>query len=64
MNERQLEQAEAFADTLLEEGLKRNAAQVAQIPEGNPGECDTCGEWTSRLVLGVCAPCRDKYKLG
>jgi hypothetical protein len=33
------------------------------LPEGNPGDCDLCGEWSGRLVKGVCAPCRDKYKL-
>ena len=33
------------------------------IPEGKSGECDLCGNWSGRLVAGVCAPCRDKYKL-
>jgi hypothetical protein len=33
----------------------------AAIPEGEPGECDLCGEWAGRLVEGSCAPCRDKY---
>ena len=37
--------------------------QAAQIPEGNPGDCDLCGEWFSRLVGGACARCRDKHKL-
>lgn len=39
----------------------RNAA--AQIPPGEPGDCEMCGEWFSRLVNSVCARCRDKYKL-
>ena len=37
--------------------------KAALIPEGRPGECDMCGEWSGRLVNDVCAPCRDKYKL-
>lgn len=33
------------------------------IPPGVPGECELCGEWSGRLINGVCAPCRDKWKL-
>lgn len=39
----------------------RNKAQ--QMPEGKAGECDLCGHWSGRLVLGACAPCRDLFKL-
>ena len=38
----------------------RRAAR--DIPPGVPGECELCGEWAGRLIEGVCAPCRDKYK--
>ena len=34
-----------------------------KIPEGKPGICDLCGEWSARLIDGACASCRDKYKL-
>jgi len=37
-------------------------ATAANIPKGEPGECVQCGEDSPRLVAGVCAPCRDKYK--
>lgn len=43
--------------------VSRICQQVAKIPVGNPGECDLCGEWSGRLVNGVCAPCRDRHKL-
>lgn len=33
------------------------------IPPGEPGDCEMCGEWSGRLVGGACAPCREKYKL-
>jgi hypothetical protein len=33
------------------------------MPKGEPGECDLCGEWMTRLVRGACAPCRDRYKM-
>lgn len=39
----------------------RRAASM--IPSGEPGDCCRCGEDSPRLVRGVCAPCRDKYKL-
>jgi hypothetical protein len=34
-------------------------AAAALIPAGNAGDCDLCGEWSGRLVGGICAPCRD-----
>lgn len=37
--------------------------KAAEIPKGKPGECERCGEPSRRLVGGVCAPCRDKFKL-
>ncbi len=37
--------------------------KAAEIPKGKPGECDLCGEDMPRLINGVCAPCRDKFKL-
>jgi len=39
------------------------AAARGDIPQGKPGECDLCGEYSMRLVGGACAPCRDKYGL-
>jgi hypothetical protein len=40
-----------------QEAAIRRAAGA--IPRGEPGDCDECGEPSQRLVLGVCAPCRD-----
>lgn len=33
------------------------------LPPGKPGECEVCGEWSGRLILGACAPCRERYRL-
>ena len=41
------------------EEVRRNA----ELPPGEPGDCERCGEWSGRLVGGVCAPCRDRHKL-
>lgn len=37
--------------------------QAQKIEPGAPGECDLCGEWSGRLVGGICAPCRDRRHL-
>jgi hypothetical protein len=39
-------------------------AQASRIPSGKAGDCDGCGEWSSRLVDGLCAPCRDRLGVG
>ena len=48
-----------------EEAQRQEAIQQCrhELPPGKPGECDMCGEWSGRLIFGVCAPCRDKYRL-
>ena len=48
------------AEREIERSLKM-AVQAARgdIPPGKQGECDMCGEWSGRLIEGLCAPCRD-----
>ena len=36
---------------------------AANIPTGEPGECDYCGYFKQRLVGGACGKCRDENKL-
>lgn len=53
-------------DTILRENdsLLSQAHEIAaNIPKGEPGECDYCGVDSPRLVRGICAPCRDEFKL-
>jgi len=52
------ERAQQFLDVAL-----REAKRKADIPHGDPGDCELCGEWSGRLVVGACAPCRDRYRL-
>lgn len=49
------------ADTERAIAAARSGAD--NIPTGTPGDCDFCGEWTSRLVGGACARCRDRHHL-
>lgn len=39
------------------------SALARAIPVGYAGECDICLNHSPRLVDGVCARCRDRYKL-
>ena len=43
-----------------ENAIRRASRELSQ---GKPGDCDLCGEWTGRLIRGVCARCRDKHGL-
>lgn len=60
------DEADLGSDRELEDTARALAAARAtaeRIPKGEPGDCDFCGEWSGRLVQGVCAPCRDKRGL-
>jgi hypothetical protein len=50
------DRAQATAEQL--EALQKRAPYV--LAAGVPGDCQTCGEWSGRLVEGMCAPCRDR----
>lgn len=50
-------------ETRMEVIIKEARKKAQEIPRGEPGECDLCGEWSGRLVTGICAPCRDKYRI-
>ena len=36
---------------------------AADIPAGNPGVCEWCGNHKERLVNDACGFCRDEFKL-
>lgn len=55
--------ANDLAQSMTDAVVRAQREKAAAIPAGKPGECDMCGEWSGRLVNGVCAPCRDKYRL-
>ena len=52
---------EASNLTIMETESLVNASRkaVLDMPEGEPGECNECGEFNKRLVYGRCSPCRD-----
>lgn len=58
------DKAEGLIEARQKEGLAAVRRAAADMPKGEPGDCELCGEWSGRLVRGVCAPCRDRFKLG
>jgi hypothetical protein len=55
----EVDRADAEIERSLAEAIR--LSRRAELPPGEPGDCDTCGEWSGRLVEGMCAPCRDRY---
>lgn len=46
-----------------EDALRAARKKAQSMPTGEPGECEWCGEYFTRLVNGACGRCRDKWKL-
>lgn len=55
------DRSEYYIESVIDDHVKEAMRKAADIPPGNPGECDFCGEYFSRLVGGACGFCRDKY---
>ena len=58
----EIDVANDYAEKILESQIKA-VRKKAELIKGEPGDCELCGEHSMRLVHGVCAPCRDQYKL-
>lgn len=54
---------EERARLALEADVMKVRKAAASMPDGKPGECELCGEWSGILVRGACAPCRDRFNL-
>jgi len=59
----EVDQANDRAQADTERSIATARAIAANVPAGNEGDCDLCGEWSGRLVGGACARCRDKWRL-
>lgn len=58
-----IDDANDYAERLARHGIEAQREAAAAIPPGVPGDCEQRGEWSGRLVQGVCAPCLDRYRL-
>lgn len=55
-----LDYAAELSQKITDAEVKYIRQVAAAIPEGVQGDCEDCGYWSSRLIGGVCAPCRDR----
>ena len=56
-----IDRADYFIESVIDDHVKEAMRRAAEIPVGNAGECDGCGEFFTRLVDGMCGRCRDKF---
>ena len=48
----------------VEQGTEALVKRVRRpVVEEVAGDCDLCNRFSSKLVEGVCVPCRGKYKI-
>ena len=55
------DKASYFIESVIDDHVKEAMRRAAEIPVGEAGDCDSCGEFFTRLVDGMCGRCRDKY---
>ena len=48
---------------LLDASIAAAKRKAAEMPEGEPGDCNLCGEYKARLVGGACGRCSDLHGL-
>ena len=58
-----IDRADYFIESVIDDHVKDAMRRASEIPDGNSGDCDICGEYFSRLVNGCCGFCRDKFKI-
>ncbi len=48
----------------VDQGVEALVKRVRKpLVEEAAGDCDLCNRYSSKLVEGVCVPCRGKYKI-
>jgi len=58
----EIDTANEHVTKMEEQGILAIRRAAASIPVGEPGDCDGCGEYFTRLVGGFCGRCRDKQE--
>lgn len=54
-----IDEANDLIAARVQDEIERNRAVVREIPKGEEGHCQSCGDHSLRLVYKHCAPCRD-----
>lgn len=57
-----IDRADYFIESVIDDHVAEAMRQVAEMPVGEAGECNGCGDFFTRLVDGYCGRCRDKFR--
>jgi hypothetical protein len=55
------DRASYFIESVVDDHVKEAMRRAAEIPIGEAGECQGCGDYFTRLVDDLCGRCRDKF---
>jgi len=55
------DRASYFIESVIDDHVKEAMRRAAEIPIGEAGECQGCGDYFTRLVDDLCGRCRDKF---
>lgn len=55
------DRASYFIESAIDDRVKEAMRRASEIPVGEAGECQGCGDYFTRLVDDLCGRCRDKY---
>lgn len=55
------DRAAPYIESVVDDHVRDAKRRAAEIPPGEAGECDGCGEYFLRTVDGMCGFCRDKF---
>ena len=56
-----IDRADYFIESVIDDHVKEAMRRAAEIPIGEAGECDGCGDYFTRLVDDLCGRCRHKF---
>ena len=56
-----IDRADYFIESVIDDHVKEAMRRAAEIPIGEAGECQGCGDYFTRLVDDLCGRCRDKF---
>ena len=56
-----IDRADYFIESVIDDHVKEAMRRAADIPIGEAGERQGCGDYFTRLVDDLCGRCRDKF---
>ena len=56
-----IDASDYIIEAMKNDGIAEASRKAAEMPAGEAGECDGCGEFFTRIVNGYCGHCRDKF---